>query len=163
MKNGLYENFEEIIEHSPDSIYDAVRNMEEVYNRNERNEYNREILGTYSACISYMELGTLYDKSYILISDSIRSRDIDTSLIWDLPQHYDRKNEALCLSSALHLIHQSYHPSTANLYMSYLTSRKTFSKETGFLHSMRQTAVLNFPFPKLLREKIRFHHISVCS
>lgn len=108
MKNGLYENFEEIIEHSPDSIYDAVRNMEEVYNRNERNEYNREILGTYSACISYMELGKLYDKSYMLISDSIRSKDIDASLIRDLPQHYDRKNEALCLSSALHLIHQRY-------------------------------------------------------
>lgn len=109
---GLYKDFDKIEANCPDSIYDAIRYMREEYDYMEpEDSYDKErAIDIYISTMSYMELGSLYDKSEILEKQrsSFGLSKGDRLLTKELPKEYDRQSEAMCLSSALHLIHQKF-------------------------------------------------------
>lgn len=109
---GLYKDFDEIELNCPDSIYGAIKYMKEEYDyMDPEDSYDKErAIDMYISTMGYMELGSLYDKSEMLEKQrsSFGLSKGDSLLTKELPKEYDRQQEAMCLSSALHLVHQKF-------------------------------------------------------
>lgn len=115
-KNRLYKNIEEAYCYSPDSISSAVSYIKDMYETADEAEAEE----WYSAILSYMMLGDLYDKSFFLEITGRHDRGKYTEitsfynktgrndLLYFLPARYNAEEEAIVLSSVLHIMHTQF-------------------------------------------------------
>lgn len=180
-KTGLYENFGEINEHCPKELKAAINYLSGEYDyEKELEKYGVEVwveslARCYATTAAYMDFGDLYDKNLILkYFEQQRSRRredkrillpadlIEENLVERLPEKYDAKNEAVPLSSALHLLH-SLSPEVRSLALEYESEiKQAMAREKGIDLNLTRSIVLrvkeNFgigmDFPEDLREQV---------
>lgn len=147
-KNGLYESFDEINEHCPEQLEDAIWDLEYIHIQldNDPDGNLDRAARVYAAAIAYMNFGELYDKDLIL--EGIRNEEnnglfvdgdkfclsplfIDKQMVKDLPEKYDPKTEATVLSSALHLVHNMNPEIRGEANESAAYIKKQLAKEKG--------------------------------
>ncbi len=120
-RTGLYQNLNEIIDHSPEQLGDFLLHFQFDISPllEDPENFQSDLTETYAAITAYLDLGELYNKSIILAgaqkAHDRRSTDyhqptfygIDPQAIATLPEKYTPKTESIPLSSILHLIHQA--------------------------------------------------------
>lgn len=121
-KTGLYEDFIEIQENCPDQLKRVVGHLNRINDQmyyDEEDPYDSigidEAVSAYAAVAAYLDFGNLYDRE--LIIKGLRNKnnftfgefrihtDIDKKVVEMLPEKYTPSEEAIPLSSALHIMH----------------------------------------------------------
>lgn len=153
-KTGLYESFEEISEHYPEELKGAIDYLREEYEdeKEQMEEYGeiriKDVAASYATTAAYTDFGDLYDKE-LIINFFKQEREgwlrnkrydkriilpgdlIDDVLVLGLPERYNAKEEAIPLSSALHLLH-SLSPEVRETALGYETEiKQAIAREKG--------------------------------
>lgn len=146
---GLYESFEEIQGHCPEQLRSVIQYLGD-------GPFDEE--EAYAAVMAYMDLGKLYDKNTILTGiENERERwrhsdadlyiyGIDDTTIELLPEKFNPRDEAIPLSSALHLMHQN-DPDLRDQAMGHVAElKKRLAKMAGIDLDLERE--IGFPIPK---------------